>query len=172
MALQFRKSMCFVTFHSTAITAKVQSRNKILKSLAGSSWGKYKDTAPTYKVIGRPFLNYAASIWSPGCSVTQTNKLQICQSTALRIITGCLLMSPDENLHSQAGMLRVKEHNELLSKLGCFCRKNPCSRLFVRNRFTVEPSTPSPNPFQRIACLESNHHTTKCRRRARVATRI
>ena len=36
-------SLCF-TPHTTVITAKVQRFNKILKSLAGSSWGKDKET--------------------------------------------------------------------------------------------------------------------------------
>ena len=96
--------------------------NKILISLAGSSWGKDKETLlATYKAIGRPL----------GCSAPQTRK-EACQNTALRTITGRLLMSPIEHVHRQARMLPVKEHNELLSKqflLGCFRRNHPCSRL-------------------------------------------
>ncbi|XP_049316536.1 uncharacterized protein LOC125779305 [Bactrocera dorsalis] len=118
--------------HTTAIIAKVQSRNKILKSLAGSTWRKDKETLATYKAIGRPVLNYAAPIWSPRCRGTQMRKLQTCQNTALRTSTGCLLMSPIEHLHSETRMLPVKEHNELLSRqflLGCFRRNHPCSHL-------------------------------------------
>ncbi|XP_069963874.1 uncharacterized protein [Bactrocera oleae] len=126
-------SLCSFTPHMTAITFKVQSRNKIFKSLAGSSWRKDKETLlATYKAIGRPVINYASPIWSPGCSTTQTRKLQTCQNTALRTITGCLLMSPIEHLHSEAPMLPVKEHNELLSEQflpECFRRNHPCSRL-------------------------------------------
>ncbi|XP_049308657.1 uncharacterized protein LOC125777615 [Bactrocera dorsalis] len=118
-------SLCSFTPHTTAIIAKVQSRNKILKSLAGSTWGKDKETLlAIYKVIGRSVLNYAAPIWSPGCSGTQIRKLQTCQNTALRATTGCLL--------SETRKLPVKEHNELLSRqflLGCFRRNHPCSHL-------------------------------------------
>ncbi|XP_039952139.1 uncharacterized protein LOC120769284 [Bactrocera tryoni] len=110
-------SLCSFSPHTTVIIAKVQSRNKILKSLSGSTWGKDKETLmATYKAIGRPVLDYAAPIWSPGCSGTQMRKLQTCQNTALRTTTGCLLMSPIEHLHSETIMLPVKEHNELLSK--------------------------------------------------------
>ncbi|XP_054088079.1 uncharacterized protein LOC128922244 [Zeugodacus cucurbitae] len=121
------------TPHTTAIVTKVQSRNKILKSLAGSTWGKDKETLlATYKAIGRPVVNYAAPVWSPGCSDTQQKKLQACQNTALRTATGCLLMSPMTHLNSEAIMLPIKEHNELLTKqflLGCFRRNHPCSHL-------------------------------------------
>nr|XP_036222943.1 uncharacterized protein LOC118681672 [Bactrocera oleae] len=103
-------SLCSFTPHTTAITAKVQSHNK-------------ETLLAIYKAIGRPVLNYASPIWSPRCSATQTKKLQTCQNTALRTITECLLVSPIEHLYSEALMLPVKEHNELLSKqfpLGCF----------------------------------------------------
>ncbi|XP_049316938.1 uncharacterized protein LOC125779709 [Bactrocera dorsalis] len=126
-------SLCSFSPHTTAIIAKVQSRNKILKSLTGSTWGKDKETLlATYKAIGRLVLNYAAPIWSPGCSGTQMRKLQTCQNTALRTTTGCLLKSSIEPLHSETRMLPVKEHNLLLSRqflLGCFRRNHPCSHL-------------------------------------------
>ncbi|XP_049310854.1 uncharacterized protein LOC125778237 [Bactrocera dorsalis] len=110
-------SLCSFSPHTPPIIAKVQSRNKILKSLAGSTWGKDKETLlATYKTIDRPVLNYAAPIWSPGCSGTQMRKLQTYQITALRTTTGCLLMSTIEHLHCETLMLPVKQHNELLSK--------------------------------------------------------
>ncbi|XP_049309889.1 uncharacterized protein LOC125777864 [Bactrocera dorsalis] len=101
-------SQCFFTPHTTAIIAKVQSRNKILKSLAGSTWVNDKETLlGTYKAIGRPVLNYAIPIRSPVCSGTQVKKLQTCQNTALRNTTRCPLMSPIEHLHSEKFMLPV-----------------------------------------------------------------
>ncbi|XP_039951440.1 uncharacterized protein LOC120768733, partial [Bactrocera tryoni] len=110
-------SLCSFTPHTTAITAKVQRRIKILKSLAGSTLGKDKETLlASYKAIGRTVLNYATPVCSPGYSGTQMKKLQTCQNTALRTTKGCLLMSPIEHLHSEVLMLPVKDHNELLSK--------------------------------------------------------
>ncbi|XP_039947719.1 uncharacterized protein LOC120766355, partial [Bactrocera tryoni] len=124
-------SLCSCTPHTNAIIANIQSRNKIVKSLAGSTWGRDKETLlATYKAVGRPVLNYP--IWSPRCNETQTRKLQTSQNTALRSTTGCLFMSPIEHLHSDALMLPVKEHNELLSKqllLGCFYRNHLRSHL-------------------------------------------
>ena len=43
----------------------------------------------TYKVVMRPALEYASSIWSPLASSTSINKLQVMQYAALRIATGC-----------------------------------------------------------------------------------
>lgn len=48
---------------------------------------------------------------------TQLKKLQTCQNNALRTITGCLLMSIIEYLHSKARMFPIKEHKELLQFL-------------------------------------------------------
>ena len=92
-------SLCSFPPHTTSITAKVQSRNKILKSLAGSSWGKDKQTLlATYKTIGRPVLNYAALIWSPRCSAAQTKKLRTCQNHCIPDHHGMLLDVPDRTL--------------------------------------------------------------------------
>ncbi|XP_036332737.1 uncharacterized protein LOC118744114, partial [Rhagoletis pomonella] len=110
-------SLLSFSAHTTAVVNKVQSRNKVLKSLAGSTWGKDKETLlATYKAIGRPVLNYAAPVWSPGTSWTQWTKLQTGQNAALRTATGCLLMTPEHHLHSEAQVLPVREHNKMLCK--------------------------------------------------------
>lgn len=42
------------------VTGRVNGRDKILKSLAGSTWGKEKETLlATYKVIRRPLKGNA-----------------------------------------------------------------------------------------------------------------
>ena len=49
--------------HATVINAKMRRRNKVLKALAGTTWGMDKETIiTTYKAIGRSLLNYAAPI--------------------------------------------------------------------------------------------------------------
>ncbi|XP_053960591.1 uncharacterized protein LOC128864859, partial [Anastrepha ludens] len=126
-------SLLSFSAHTTGIATKVQNRNKVLKSLAGSTCGKDKEMLPsTFKAIGRPVLNYASPVWSPGTSDSQWTKLQTCQKTALRTVTGCLLMSPIQHLHNEAKMLSVKEQNKLLSKqflLGCYRWPHPCRHL-------------------------------------------
>ena len=52
--------------HATAICDRLRSRNNVLKSVAGSTWGTDKETLLTsYKAIGRSVANYAAPVWSP-----------------------------------------------------------------------------------------------------------
>ena len=51
--------------HGKSVQSKMQARMNILKSLAGSSWGKDKETLTvTCKAICRSIENYAAPIWS------------------------------------------------------------------------------------------------------------
>lgn len=108
-----------VTFkhHAQAVKTKLQSRNNVLKALAGSTWGKDKEViTTTYKAIGRSVLNYAAPIWTPNLSETNWNHLQTAQNNALRIATGCTRMTQVEHLHDETNILPVKEHCQLLSK--------------------------------------------------------
>lgn len=126
-------SLCSYTTYTTAIITEVQSRNKIVNSLADSAWGNDKETLlGTYKTIGSSIINYATLIWSLGCSRMHMKNIQTCQNTAVRTITGCLLIFPIEHMHNVTCMLPIKEHNELLSKqylLGCFPRNHLCSLL-------------------------------------------
>ena len=112
------------TQHAKITGDKVQSRNNILKKLAGTTWGCSKETLTTsYKAIGRSVLNYAAPIWSPNLSDTNWRNLQVKQNAALRIATGDTRMAPINHLHAETKILHVKEHNELLTKhflLGSF----------------------------------------------------
>ena len=63
--------------HGKSLQNKMQARTNILKSLAGSSFGKDKETlAISYKAIGRPIANYADPIWSPQLITSSWNDIQ------------------------------------------------------------------------------------------------
>ncbi|XP_037823665.1 uncharacterized protein LOC119612022, partial [Lucilia sericata] len=115
--------------HATAITHKLRSRNKVLKALAGSTWGMDKETLlATFKTIDRSVINYAAPVWSPSLSDTQWRNIQSCQNAALRTVTGCLQITSEHHLHEETKVLPVKEHNVMLTKqflLGCHRRSHP-----------------------------------------------
>ena len=103
--------------HAKDICNKVSRRNRVLRALAGTSWGKDKEIlVTTYKAIGRSIINYAAPVWTSFLSNTQWNNLQTRQNTALRIAAGCYSISCPHHLHEETSMLQVKTHNELLSK--------------------------------------------------------
>ncbi|XP_073835259.1 uncharacterized protein [Musca autumnalis] len=129
--------------HATPICDKLESRNKVLKSLAGSTLGADKETLlATYNAIGRSVVSYAAPVWSPRLCDTNWKKIQTCQNAALRTATGCLLKSSVDHLHEEAKILPVKQHNEMLSMeylLGCYRVSHPNHHLVGR-----------PGPFREI----------------------
>ena len=93
---------------------RVSDRNTILKALAGTSWGQQKEALlMTDKAVGRSIINYAAPVWSPNLH-TNYRQIQYTQNEALRIATGCHKMSSIDHLQTEAEMLKVKEHSELL----------------------------------------------------------
>ena len=143
--------------HSQYVAERVSGRNNILKALAGTSWGQQKETLlMTYKAVGRSIINYAAPVWSPNLHDTNYRKIQYTQNEALRIATGCHKMSSVDHLHTEAEMLKVREHSELLSAqylARCLEPGNVChpittraaperrmkETLYTKHRNTVEP---------------------------------
>jgi hypothetical protein len=115
--------------HVKYIKNRVSQRNRVLKALAGTTWGKTKETImTTYKAIGRSVINYAAPVWTPNVSDSRWNELQAAQNNALRCATGCHRITSTEHLHQECKMLPVKEHNHLLSKqflLACHDPEHP-----------------------------------------------
>ena len=110
----------------------------------------------TYKAIGRSIINYAAHVWRPNLHDTNYRKIQCTQNEALRIATGCHKMSSIDHLHTEAEMLKVREHSELVSAqylARCLEPGNVChpittratterqvkETLCTRHRNTVEP---------------------------------
>ena len=88
--------------HSQYVAERVSGRNNILKALAGTSWGQQKETL---------LMTY---IHHQLCR-TNYRKIKCTQNEALRIATGCHKMSSIDHLHTEAEMLKVREHSELLS---------------------------------------------------------
>ena len=143
--------------HSQYVAERVSGRNNILKALAGTSWGQQKETLlMTYKAVGRSIINYAAPVWSPNLHDTNYRKIKYTQNEALRIATGCHKMSSVDHLHTEAEMLKVREHSELLSAqylARCLEPGNVChpittraaperrmkETLYTKHRNTVEP---------------------------------
>ena len=101
--------------HCTQAATRVSNRNNVLKALAGTIWGQWKETIlMTYKAIGRSVAN-GAPVWSTNASATSIGKIQITQNEALRIATGSHKMSSIDHLHNETEMLTVKQHSDLLS---------------------------------------------------------
>ena len=77
---------------------------------------KQKETLlMTYKPMGRSIINYATPVWSPNLRDTNNRSIHYAQNEALRITTGCHKMSSIDHLHTEATILKVREHSELLA---------------------------------------------------------
>ena len=103
------------TPHVDNLVARVSSRLKLLKCLAGTTWGHQKETLLlTFKAIIRPLFTYASSAWFPNAFPTSIAKLQTLQNQIFRVCTGCVGSSSLSHLHNETKFLPVKEHLELL----------------------------------------------------------
>ena len=124
------------TQHCNNIAVKVQQHNNVMKSLAGSTWGCYKETLlTTYQAIGRSILSCCSPVWTPSHTDTNWSRLQQVPNSALRIATGCHKMADDAELHQEARELPVRQHNELISQqfaLACHLPQHPCHQLCHR----------------------------------------
>ena len=54
-------------------------------------------------------------MWAPNVKPTPLRRLQLIQNAGLRLATGTLKMSSSDYLHSEAQMLKVDEHIQLLA---------------------------------------------------------
>ena len=109
-------SMFNFGYHSKNMKERVQSKNNVLKCLAGSTWGKDKEVLlDTYKAIGRSIFNYAAPIYTPHLSKSNWAELNAAQNSSLRIATGCTRMTEPSQLNRETKIIPVKEHSEMLT---------------------------------------------------------
>ena len=122
-------------------------------SLMGTTKGNTTDDLQGSRQIDHKLRRPA---WSPNLHDTNYRKIQYTQNEALRIATGCHKMSSIDHLHTEAEMLKVREHSELLSAqylARCLEPGNVChpittsaiperqmkETLYTRHRNTVEP---------------------------------
>ena len=128
-------SLTFST-HVKEMRKKAEGYNNVLKALAGTSWGKDKETlSTTFKATGRAVINYAAPVWSSFLANTNMAQLQIAQNNALRTITGCVKMTDIDHLHQETLIIPVKRHTDLLATqfvTQSLEPHHPCHHLTIR----------------------------------------
>ena len=101
--------------HVEEIVKRAKPRLNILKLLTGTNWGQQKETILiTNKSLIGSLFTYAAPIWFPNTRSGNIAKLQTIQNSALRIATGCVMMTPIDHLHTEAKVLKVDEHLKML----------------------------------------------------------
>ena len=118
------------TPHIKSIVSRAAPRLNILKALAGTKWGQQKETIIiTFKSLIRSIFTYAAPIWFPNSSPSAIKQLQTIQNSALRIATGCVMMSSIDHLHAETSVLPVHNHLSLL-----------CSQHLAKSLHPTHPS--------------------------------
>ena len=101
--------------HAHDCVERASSALNVIKALAGSNWGfTTKTLVATYKASVRLILNYASPIWFTQVSSSRLGKLEVIQSKALRIATGCHQQS--SHLRAENGVLPLRAHLELCSQ--------------------------------------------------------
>ena len=94
-----------------------------------------KTLLTTYQAIGRSILSYCSPVWSPSLEDTNWCRLKQAQNTALRIFTGHHKIADVTELHQEAWVLPVRQHNELISQqftIAFHLPQHPCHQLCHR----------------------------------------
>ena len=103
------------TPHIDGFLLSCKERLKILRALAGSSWGCQKEVIlMTYRALIWPVICYGCPVWFPMSAPGKLQEIQRIQNSALRIATGCHMKSNIYHLHDECKILLVKDHLELL----------------------------------------------------------
>ena len=101
----------FLSFHKYCnyVADRIDKRNNMLKTLAGSSWGQDRETLlRTYNVLGKSIAIYAAPVWSTNASF---KKIQTAQNADLRTATWAHKRVSIDHLHQESLTLKVNDHS-------------------------------------------------------------
>ena len=94
----------------------MSDRAKILKALAGTSWGQDEETMLlTVKAIIRSKTDFASPVWSANVKPSISHKIQRGQNAVLRVALGCHKMASEDHVHSEAKFMPHLEHSRMLS---------------------------------------------------------
>jgi len=100
------------------MAAKMEKRNRILRSLAGRTWGQKKDTLrQLYISYNLAAADYNLAAWGPAAPPSTLDILEKKQNVAARIITGCAPDTPIIPLLAEAGLMKIKDRVAIQSTL-------------------------------------------------------
>ena len=140
--------------HCNHVTDRIDKRNNMLKSLAGSSWGQEKNTLLlTYNALGKSIASYAAPVWSTNASDSSFKKIQTAHNAALKTATGAHKMASIDHLHQETLTLNVQDHSDMLSVQYLV---NCLEKDYVCHGITTQEERPRPMK----ETLHSRHHST------------
>ena len=89
----------------------------------------------TYNAVERSIINYAAPVLSPNLHDAKCSRIPYTLNEAQRIAISCHKMSSIDHLHTEAYILKVREHSELRSAQylsRCLVPENVCHSITTR----------------------------------------
>ena len=141
--------------HCNYVSDRIDKRNNVLKTLAGSLWGQDKETLLlTYNALGKSIASHAAPAWSTNSSDSSFKKILPAQNAALRMATGSHKMASIDHLYQEFLTLRVKDHSDMF--LFAQYLVNCLEEDHVSHAITIQE--PRPRPMKET--LHSRHHST------------
>ena len=92
--------------HTDEKSRKMKERNRILRSLAGRSWGQDSNNMrKVHLTYNQPVGEYAIGAWGSFVSKSNLDEIEVQQKEAARIITGCCKDTNVEHLLCEAGLM-------------------------------------------------------------------
>ena len=82
---------------------------------SSARWNLVGTLLQAYKVYFEPLITFAAPVWAPNASASSVLRVQLAQSAALRVVTGCHSATRWEYLNQETKVLPVAHKLELLS---------------------------------------------------------
>jgi ribonuclease HI len=93
------------TPHHLDVKKRLQTRLSILRCLSGKSWGCHSSLLYSlWRAYGEPVALYGASTWLVMTCATNRSRIEVEQSKAARVITGCTSSSPTQAVLREANL--------------------------------------------------------------------
>jgi ribonuclease HI len=129
LGVVFDGRLCF-RMHADRCAKKAGDRLRLLRKLAGSSWGWGKDLMRcTYVALVRSVLLFGVNAWGPWLSESGWECLERVQLQAGRIICGMLRSSPCESVLAESGLVPLRE----LADVSVVLDLDKCRRVAAEN---------------------------------------
>jgi hypothetical protein len=117
-----RKQACSLETESS-------QRKNLMKAVSGSDWGHDKENLLlAYRALVESVFSHCIVIWFPNCRPSNIARLQIVQNAAMRLMTGCHMVSSVAHLHAETKLLPVEEHFSMFCVqylASCLCLCHP-----------------------------------------------
>ena len=143
--------------HVKKVTAKIEKRCRLLRSVAAKEWGWSRKTLRMlFLALVRGTLDYCGPAWQPWLAQEGLMELERAQAKAIRVVTGQLTTTPREALLLE---LRVPEYGRVVEYLA--------ARSYEKAR-----RLPTGHPRRTAAFGEVVRHRTKRGSWRELATRV